>query len=80
MTKAELMKRYNSQKDECCECGCLLTASSCLGDFFVMDYEGNFYCTECEDKFEDVDERIFEPDLCDNEEEDGVEETLRGEE
>ena len=63
MTKAELMKRYNSRKDECCVCGCLLTAMSCLGDFFVMDYNGNFYCPNCEEGFEDGDERIFEPDL-----------------
>lgn len=69
MTKAELMERYNSHKDECCKCGCLLTASSCLGQFFVMDCEGNFYCTECDKIFEDVDERIFEPDLYDDEEE-----------
>ena len=67
MTKAELMKRYNTQNGECCECGCVLTASSYLGQFFVMDYNGNFYCTECEDKFEDGDERIFEPDLFDKE-------------
>ena len=67
MTKIELMKRYNSNKDECCKCGCLLTASSCLGEFFVMDYDGNFYCTDCEDEFEDGDERIFEPDLYEDE-------------
>lgn len=67
MTKAELMERYNARKDECCECGCLLTAPTYLGQFFVMDYDGNFYCIECEDKFEYGDERIFEPDLYDEE-------------
>lgn len=69
MTKVELMKSYNSQKDECCECGCLLTASTYLGQFFVMDCDGNFYCTDCEDKFEAGDERIFEPDLYEEEDE-----------
>lgn len=69
MNKAELVKRYNSHKDECCKCGCLLTASTYLGEFFVMDYDGNFYCTNCDGEFEDYDERIFEPDLCEEDEE-----------
>jgi hypothetical protein len=27
-----------------------------------MDYEGNFYCTECDKEFLEGDERIFEFD------------------
>ena len=68
MTKTQLLERYNSNHDECCKCGCVLTASSFLGEFFIMDYEGNFYCTECDIEFVDGDERIFEPDLYDDEE------------
>ena len=69
MTKTELIKRYNSNKDECYKCGCLLTASSCLGQFFVMDYDGNFYCTSCDKEFDaDGDERIFEPELYEEDE------------
>ena len=66
------MEKYNSRKDECCNCGCLLTATSYLGQFFVMDYAGNFYCTECDKVFEDGDECIFEPEFYedDDEEED----------
>ena len=74
MTKTELMKRYNSKIDECCKCGCLLTAFPYLGKFFVMDYDGNFYCAGCDIEFdEDGDERIFEPDLYEEEEDEECE-------
>lgn len=63
MTHQELIDKYNSTKGHCHCCGqVLMTAGNALGDFFVMDKEGHFYCTECDTDFEDGDERIFNPD------------------
>lgn len=63
-TKKELADLYNSHHDNCCKCGVDLL--SCpehpLGDFFVMDNDGNFYCMACDAIFEDVDERIYVPE------------------
>ena len=63
MTKAELIAKYKTRFDHCCKCGAALSATISLGYFFVMDYDGNFYCTECDKEFIDGDERIFELDL-----------------
>jgi hypothetical protein len=62
MNKADLIKRYHS-KFAHCKCGATLSSTISLGYFFVMDYDGNFYCTECDKEFLDGDERIFELDL-----------------
>lgn len=69
MNKTQLLKIYHSKHDNCCKCGADLTSSISLGYFFIMDYDGNFYCTECDQEFLDGDERIFEPDLCEEDEE-----------
>ena len=63
MTKAELIKKYSSRFEHCCKCGAALSATISLGYFFVMDHDGNFYCSECDKEFLDGDERIFELDL-----------------
>jgi hypothetical protein len=68
MSKTAFLKKYHSRFDHCCKCGAALSATISLGYFFVMDYNGNFYCTECDKEFIDGDERIFEPDLEDNDE------------
>lgn len=62
MTRAELLKRYALKRANCCKCGTPLTSSISLGYFFIMDYNGNFYCTECDQEFLDGDEKIFEPE------------------
>lgn len=61
-TKAELLKKYHSRFGHCCKCGATLSSTISMGYFFIMDYNGNFYCTECDKEFLDGDERIFEPD------------------
>lgn len=69
MTYKELIDKYNSTGDCCCKCGqVLLTTGGPLGDFFVMDNDGRFYCTECDKEFEDGDERIFVLDEDEDEE------------
>ena len=62
MKRADLIKKYNSRFDHCCKCGAALSSTISLGHFFVMDYNGGFYCTECDKEFLDGDERIFELD------------------
>lgn len=62
MSKTALLKKYHSRFDHCCKCGAALSATISLGYFFVMDYNGNFYCSECDQEFLDGDERIFELD------------------
>ena len=62
MTRQELIDKYNSTKGVCCKCGATLSATISLGHFFVMDKQGQFYCTECDGEFEDGDERVFNPD------------------
>lgn len=64
MTREELLHRANGHKADCCKCGCYLTSKCApIAAVFVMDREGNFYCTECDAEFEDGDERIFDLDI-----------------
>lgn len=60
MKKRELERLYHCHKAHCCKCGCQLTSEMSLGDFFVLDYDGNYYCMDCDDEFSDYDERIFD--------------------
>lgn len=53
-------KRYHSHKANCRLCGCYLESFMPLGSMFVMDCDGNFYCTECESKVPT--EEIYEED------------------
>lgn len=64
-------ERYNVTAAYCKDCGRLLKSEfgEPLGHYFVMDKGGNFYCTICENQFEDGDERIYEPEFEDEEEE-----------
>lgn len=66
MFESELIDKYYSKEDICCRCGThLIDHCGCgLGYTFIMDWEGRFYCTECDHDFEQGDERIFEPDLA----------------
>lgn len=60
----DLIARAKSRKAYCCNCGRALESVSIpLADVFVMDKEGNFYCMNCDSVFDDVDERIFDLDL-----------------
>jgi hypothetical protein len=64
MTFNELQEKYNSHKAVCVVCGKSLETSQeagPLGQYFVMDKDGNFYCTDCDIDFEDGDDRIFDP-------------------
>jgi hypothetical protein len=62
-----LREAYNTMTQAyCAGCGCLLHTNSredVLSNYFIMDKEANFYCTECEQDFADGDERIYSPDL-----------------
>lgn len=63
MTHKELVEKYNSRGGVCAKCGMtLLTTGNALGEYFVMDRDGKFYCADCDEEFEDGDERIFTPD------------------
>lgn len=65
MTFNELQEKYNSHKAVCSVCGKSLETSKeagPIGQYFVLDKEGNFYCTDCDIDFEDCDDRIFDPD------------------
>lgn len=65
MTYNELKEKYNSHKANCAVCGKTLEtsdAAGALGQYFVLDKEGNFYCADCDIDFEDGDDRIFDPD------------------
>lgn len=58
-------RRYKDTTTEVCHCcGTLLQTAQGdpLSNYFVMDIQGNFYCTECDTIFEDGDERIYEPE------------------
>ena len=69
MTKTELINRYNTKHAQCCKCGKdLYGRGISLGYFFVLDYEGNFYCTDCDQQFLDGDERIFDIEMAEDEE------------
>lgn len=65
MSTSELLKKYNTNAARCCKCGCKLTSADelPLGAVFVLDRNGDFYCTNCDDIFDDIDDRIFEPYL-----------------
>jgi hypothetical protein len=45
-------------------CGCALETPTGLplGDIFVMDVQGKFYCFGCDSIFDIFDERIYELD------------------
>lgn len=62
-----LREAYNTMTQaHCAGCGCLLHTNSredVLSNYFIMDREANFYCTDCEQDFADGDERIYSPDL-----------------
>lgn len=64
MKTHDLLKLYHSNKANCCRCGCYLESTIDLGATFVMDYDGNFYCMNCDSIFSDGDERIFEEEFC----------------
>ena len=57
---SDLQKKYDTTGDICCVCGmALLTTGDPLGDYFVMDKNGKFYCTNCDCIFEEGDKRIY---------------------
>ena len=63
MTFNELQIKYNSHKAVCSVCGKSLETSEeagPIGQYFVLDKNGNFYCSDCDSEFEDGDERIFD--------------------
>ena len=61
----DLLKLYHSHKGNCCRCGCELCDNTGfgLGSVFVLDYDGNFYCANCDGEFIDNDARIFEAEF-----------------
>ena len=64
----QLLDLYHSHRAECCKCGCYLESDFDLGSIFVLDYDGNFYCMNCDNIFDDVDDRIFEAEFYEDEE------------
>lgn len=63
-----LRRRARETTNELCHCcGTLLETAhgDPLINYFVMDVQGNFYCTDCDSRFEDGDERIY----CEEEDE-----------
>ena len=59
----ELEQLFYSDKGVCCKCGIkLYSANGALGDYFVMDNDGNYYCCDCDDIFDIVDDRIYVPE------------------
>ena len=65
----KLLELYHSHKANCCKCGCYLESDFDLGSIFVLDYDGNFYCINCDNIFDDEDERIFEAEFYEDDEE-----------
>lgn len=65
MNKNKLVKLFYSKKNICCKCGWILVDNTGLGlgSSFILDTEGNFYCTNCDGEFVDGDERIFEAEF-----------------
>lgn len=57
---SKLSELYNIHKAYCCKCGCKLESVLPLGSVFVLDKDGNYYCINCDEEFEDGDERIYE--------------------
>lgn len=66
----DLLKLYHSHKANCCKCGCYLESDFDLGSIFILDYDGNFYCINCDNILDDEDERIFEAEFYEDAEED----------
>lgn len=62
MNAQDLRKLYFSKKSNCCVCNRNLidATGSGLGSVFVLDKDGNFYCTEHDDNFQSGDSRIFD--------------------
>ena len=69
METEKLLELYRSHRGHCCKCGCYLESELDLGSIFVLDYDGNFYCINCDNIFDDIDERIFEPNEEDEDDE-----------
>lgn len=65
----KLLDLYHSHRADRCKCGCYLESDFDLGSIFVLDYDGNFYCMNCDNIFDDVDDRIFEAEFYEDEEE-----------
>ena len=65
----QLLDLYHSHRAECCKFGCYLESDFDLGSIFVLDYNGNFYCMNCDNIFDDVSDRIFEAEFYEDEEE-----------
>ena len=64
MDKSILFQMANQHRADCCKCGCYLESKYApIAAVFVMDKQGNFYCTDCDGEFEDGDERIFDLDI-----------------
>lgn len=64
-SRAYARNRYeNTTCEECRVCGTLLETNfnEPLSRYFTMDIQGHFYCTECDKRFEDGDERIYVPE------------------
>lgn len=61
----ELYEKLHSKHGFCCKCGCELEDCTGigLGNIFILDIDGNFYCTDCDGEFEDGDERIVDGDF-----------------
>ena len=59
----KLLDLYHSHRADCCKCGCYLESDFDLVSIFVLDYDGNFYCMNCDNIFYDVDDRIFEAEF-----------------
>ena len=64
---SNLQVRYNTTRANCCMCGCTLESLTGLplGDIFVMDVQGRFYCFGCDSVFDPFDENIYVPDAED---------------
>ena len=62
----KLKQLYNTHKAICCKCGCSLESSMPLGSVFILDINGNFYCTNCDKEFDDIDDRIYDENLYEN--------------
>lgn len=69
METEKLLELYHSHRGHCCKCGRYLESELDLGSIFVLDYDGNFYCINCDNIFDDMGERIFEPDEEDEDDE-----------
>ena len=65
----QLLDLYHSHRAECCKCWYYLESDFDIGSIFVLDYDGNFYCMNCDNIFDDVDDRIFEAEFYEDEEE-----------